>query len=104
MFYAISEHSITDHRAYRFQFEVVSRRLVEGHSFEEVGANLHRDGGQLTLNGLGDGLHPASLLGLCLTAAALHSRQRETGADTGCRLETGFCPYHSHYNPRLYHS
>lgn len=36
-----------------------------------MGADLHGDGGQLTLDGLRDGLHPASLLGFGLAAAAL---------------------------------
>ena len=59
---------------YRFQFEVFSRWLVEGHSFEEMWADLYRDGGQLALDGLGGGLHPARLLGLRLAAAALHTQ------------------------------
>lgn len=36
-------------------------------------ADLHGDGGQLALDGLRDGLHPASLLGLSLAAAALEN-------------------------------
>lgn len=58
---------------YRLQFEVFSRRLVEGHSFEEMRAYLHRDGGQLALDGLGGGLHSACLLSLRLTATTLYT-------------------------------
>lgn len=60
-------------QAYRLQFEVFSGWLVEGHSLQKVGADLHRDSGQLTLDGLRHGLYPASLLGLHIAAAALHT-------------------------------
>lgn len=62
---------------YRFQFEVLSCGLVKGNSFEEMGADLYGDGGQLTLDGLRYGLHPARLLGLCLTATALYTRRKK---------------------------
>lgn len=58
--------------AYHLQFEVFSSWLVKGHSLEEVGADLHRDSGKLTLDGLRHGLDPARLLGLHITAAALY--------------------------------
>lgn len=83
---------------YRFQFEVLGRRLVEGHSFEEMRADLHGDGGQLALDGLGGGLHPASLLGLRLAAAALQAHTHthvdinttvhKENIDTCCRHKT----------------
>lgn len=57
---------------YGFQFEVLWGGLVEGHSFEEMWADLHRDGRQLALDGLWGGLHPAGLLSLRFTTATLH--------------------------------
>lgn len=63
---------------YHLQFEVVSSWLVKGHSFEEVGADLYRDGRKFTLDGLRHGLNPARLLGLRITAAALHKHAWKT--------------------------
>lgn len=64
--------------AYHLQFEVVSSWLVKGHSFEEVGADLYRDSRKFTLDGLRHGLNPARLLGLRITAAALHTHACKT--------------------------